>query len=214
MKQFFLILIASTSFLYFQKSNYYYENTKENIIEDNHLATVQEEVPTIQKKKETVSVSNEKTSIVPNTFPSTIEEIRNTNDSLGTIGRIYLPSISHSVRVFDANVTYNETYNAQTIVDNPDSVAFFPIGKKEVIGDHNYQGFSKIIHLNIGTYAYMKKANGEIDVYQMTNKFIGKNISTDITDLNGVSIQEMDSDIILYTCYTSDTIMVTLWKAI
>lgn len=227
MKELFFILLASTSLLCCQKCVYYNEEetkvdkgvhqTELAVQEAEPEKVTEEEKPSIQKVEAPSRQEEEKPIVVPakqNTFPSTIEEINQTTDSLGTIGRIYLPSISHSVRVFDANVVYNQEYNAQTIVDNVDSAAYFPIGKKNVIGDHNYQGFSKIINLNSGDYLYLKKIDGTINVYQMTNKFIGKNISTDITDLNGVSIQEMDSDIILYTCYSSDTIMVTLWNLI
>lgn len=142
-------------------------------------------------------------------------KINYNNENLGTYGRLYFPSINLSVAVYSANLVINENYNAQAIVDRVDSAAYFNIGNKGVIGDHNYQGFNKILNLSIGASAYIKRKNGLIENYKMINKFPGKNISNDLIDLNGNSVNNYNGQLIIYTCYnSSNEIILTIWDKI
>lgn len=144
-----------------------------------------------------------------------IETIAASKDKLGTIGRLYLPSVNLNVAVYEANAYRGEEYNAQKIVDAKDSAAHFYLGGKEIIADHNYQGFKKIMNLKIGDKAYVKKADGTIDIYQIKENFIGKNTGTDIVNSEGISIVDMKQDLIMYTCYTNDgDITITRWDKV
>ena len=146
-----------------------------------------------------------------------IRKVNKTSESekLGTVGRLFLPSIDLNVAVYNANLNTDENYNAQSIVDKVDSAAYFKLGSKEVIADHNYQGFNKLMNMSLNTNAYIKKTDGTITNYQMINKFIGKNISTDLIDSNGKNVIEYDGQLIIYTCYNSyEDILITIWKTI
>lgn len=150
-----------------------------------------------------------------NNSVSILEQIKLKNDRLGTLGRLYLPTINHSVAVYHANVYNDENYNAQQIVDNEDSAAYYKLGEKYIIADHHYQGFKKIINLNVGAKAYIKMNDGTIKTYYLKNKFIGENTGVDLTDGNGNSIQTLEGSLVMYTCYTSDRkIMLTLWNEV
>ncbi len=193
-----------------------YEEIKENTETDFTLAT--------EVKEETSQVNQSSTKIESNVIdlerpnPIIVEEndlnieiIKNDKTKLGTLGRLYFPSLNHSVALFHASL-YDENLNAQVIVDNKDSAAHFSLGDSFVIADHNYQGFKKIINLNIGDKAYIKKCDGSIMIYKLNNKFIGENIKTDLISKEGTSVQKMEADLIMYTCYnTGNDIMITLW---
>jgi len=194
---------------------------------DNNLATI----ANIEKKKveestsentseENIPVTNES---VENNEPiiekpktvNFVEQISNSNDLLGTFGRIYLPSINLNVAVYYANLEIGAGYNAQTIVDKEDSAAYFNLGEKSIIADHNYQGFNKLFSLNINDVAYIKNVDGTIATYKLTSKFIGKNIVDDLIDLDGNSVKDKEGNLIMYTCYQSDyDVMITLWTRI
>jgi len=153
------------------------------------------------KTKETVSVVSE------------LDTIKNTKDKLGSMGRLYIPSVHLNVGVYHANVLGDENYNAQTIVDRKDSAAYYKLGNQYIIADHNYQGFNKLISVASGAKAYIKKSDGTVAVYKLKRKFEGRNTSADLTDAKGTSIQDMEAGLVMYTCYKSEKIiMVTLWE--
>lgn len=179
--------------------------TKENeSVTTNQTDSVVKEEPKVQ---ETIQqpVKNNQIIVKPSPKP----------EKIGTLGRLYLPTINYSVAVYYANVYNNEEYNAQTIVDNEDSAAYYQLGNKYIIADHYYQGFKKIINLSVGDEAHIKMNDGTIKKYHLENKLVGQNTSVDLTDEAGNSIQTMDGTLVMYTCYGSDkTIMITLWNEI
>lgn len=142
-----------------------------------------------------------------------LEQTSINNENLGTMGRLYIPTLNLNVAVYYANLELDDNYNAQRIVDGIDSAAYFKVGEKNVIADHNYQGFDKLLNLNIGSQAYLKTREGVTINYQLNNKFMGKNTSIDLTDTSGNSIQNMEGSLALYTCYTSEEdVVITLWS--
>lgn len=170
----------------------------------NKTASVVKEEPKVQ---ETIQQPAKNNQIIVKPSPKP--------EKLGTLGRLYLPTINYSVAVYYANVYNNEEYNAQTIVDNEDSAAYYQLGNKYIIADHYYQGFKKIINLSVGDEAHIKMNDGTIKKYHLENKLVGQNTSVDLTDEAGNSIQTMDGTLVMYTCYGSDkTIMITLWNEI
>jgi len=90
------------------------------------------------------------------------------------------------------------------------------MGNQTVIADHNHQGFRRIIDISVGDKAYLKKTDGQISVYRMTQKFEGMNLGQDLTDLNGNSVFNGDGSLIMYTCYKTleydNHVMVTIWQ--
>lgn len=143
-----------------------------------------------------------------------IEKIKNNNDRLGTRGRLYLPTINLNVALNDANVYKDGNYNAQDIVDAKDSAAYYTYGKKITIADHNYQGFKKLNNLKIGDNSYIKLKNGKVETYKLIDKFIGKNTVADLVNQDGISVQKMNGDLVMYTCYGSNSIVITIWTKV
>lgn len=175
-----------------------------------------DDTPTTKEQtaiKEEVKKQEKSSQKVLNNNISKVEEPL--PEKIGTFGRLYLPTINHSVAVYYANVYNNQDYNAQSIVDAIDSAAYYQLGNKYIIADHYYQGFKKIINLNIGDEAYVKMGDGTLKRYYLKNKLIGLNTAVDLTDEAGNSIQTMDGTLVMYTCYTSDKkIMITLWDEV
>lgn len=129
---------------------------------------------------------------------SEIDIISQNVDTLGTYGRLFIPSVNLNVALYLADMTTNEV---QGIVNRWDSAAYFDFNNQNVIADHNHQGFHKIIDTSVGDFAYIKKVDGSIDTYRMTNKFEGQNTVYDLVDLNGVSALNGSSSLVMYTCY-------------
>lgn len=186
------------------------------------IKTISETTSKINKENQEKKESEQKKPIIipakkehTNNNISILDQIKLKKDHLGTYGRLYLPTINHSVAVYYANVYNDENYNAQQIVDREDSAAYYKLGEKYIIADHHYQGFKKIINLNAGTKGYIKMNDGTIKTYYLKNKLIGENIGVDLTDENGNSIQTLEGSLVMYTCYTSDKkIMITLWDEV
>lgn len=180
--------------------------------------TIQTKKEVVQSKPASNNASKQENNIVKKEEPkklTELESIAEKKDKLGTVGRLYLPSVNFNVAVYEANAYKGEEYNAQKIVDAKDSAAHFYLGGKAIIADHNYQGFKKIMNLKIGDKAYVKKADGTIEIYQIKEKFIGKNTGTDIVNSEGVSIANTEQDLVMYTCYTDDgDITITRWDRV
>ena len=63
--------------------------------------------------------------------------------------------------------------------------------------------------------AYIKRSDGVVEVYQLVNKFAGRNIGYDLIDTTGNSVQNMNGSLIMYTCYgLNNGVMITLWNRI
>ena len=98
----------------------------------------------------------------------------------------------------------------QTIVDNKDSAAYYKNHGKLVIADHYNQGFKVLINLSEGAILQIKFEDGTNISYKLTKKSEGVNTGYDLVDNEDNSFFEMESDLIVYTCY-NDGIMATLW---
>lgn len=130
-------------------------------------------------------------------------------EKFGTYGRLYV--YGFSAALYDYNVNTNSSSSLQTIVDDYDSAAYYRNRGKLVIADHDYQGFSVLTYLPEGTYAYIKFEDGSSIGYTLIRKSKGYNTGPDLVDTEGNSFFNMDSDLIMYTCYDGG-IMVTLWS--
>lgn len=194
------------------------EKKKKNEIKEKEITTeepknVISEKPATEKNIESQPV--EKIEIAQATQVDPVTEVKNKNDSLGSAGRLYIPEVNISVGINHADFYDTENYNAQAIVDKEDSAAYFIFSNKLTIADHSHQGFSRIANLSNATQAYIKRTDGSIEVYQLINKFTGKNIGYDLVDSAGNSIQDMTGSLIMYTCYgLNNGVMITLWNRI
>ncbi len=146
---------------------------------------------------------------------SEIDTVYQNTDILGTYGRLYIPSVDLNVGLYSVDMTSNV---AQKIVDDYDSAAYFEFNNQNVIADHNHQGFHKIINIPISEKAYIKKADGSVDTYQLTQKFEGKNLEYDLVDLNDQSVFNNPNALIMYTCYKmseyDNHIMITIFQLV
>ena len=159
----------------------------------------------LEKAKTTISKTTTVKKAVPKKNPTT----RTNSVKYGTYGRLYVPG--YSVALYDFNVNTQSSLSLQTIVNNQDSAAYYINNGKYVIADHYYQGFSALANLNVGATSYIRFKDGSIIRYKMIKKSRGVNTGPDLVDNNGNSFFNMNSDIIMYTCY-EDGIMVTLWN--
>lgn len=193
--------------------------TSDSISQKKAETIKHESISTDSSKKTTTISSNQNNnntnSPKADSNQTTEQNTKNqtTSEKLGTLGRLYIPEVNLSVAVYYANVWGDENYNAQTIVDRKDSAAFYELGRQYIIADHNYQGFKKLESVKIGTTAYIKLQNGSMVNIRVKDKFIGKNLSYDLVDSEGTSIQDMDKSLIMYTCYNNNkNILVTRWE--
>ena len=130
------------------------------------------------------------------------------SENFGTYGRLYVSWFD--VALYDYNVNTSSSSSLQTLVDNYDSAAYYANKGRLVIADHNYQGLSVLSSLSEGTTSYIKFADGSSIQYTLVKKAKGYNTGPDLVDTEGNSFYDMDSTLIMYTCY-EDGIIVTLW---
>jgi hypothetical protein len=92
-------------------------------------------------------------------------------------------------------------------------ITYFWTGSRNrlVIADHDTQGFSVLTWISEGTTSYIQFEDGSTISYRLVRKAKGYNTGPDLVDTEGNSFFNMDSDIIMYTCYDGG-IMVTLWS--
>ena len=163
---------------------------------NNQTTDFQTENTTIQTNQE------QETNIINN-------EINiNQNNNESSFARLYINN--YNVALYDYNVYTTSNLDLQTIVNNPDSAAYYNNYNKTVIADHNYQGFNILIYLEIGATSQIIQNNGQTTTYKMIYKSKGTNTGPDLIDTNNNSFFDMQSDLIMYTCYDNG-IMVTLW---
>lgn len=163
------------------------------------------------KKEETKKVT--KKTDVKKTSSTQITSGNKTNNDhktvkYGTFGRLYISN--YSAALYDYNVYTKSDTALQTIVDNKDSAAYYKNHGKLVIADHYNQGFRVLINLSEGNTLQIKFEDGNTIRYKLIKKSEGINAGPDLIDNEGNSFFEMESDLIMYTCY-NDGIMATLW---
>ena len=108
------------------------------------------------------------------------------------IGRFKIPEVGVNVACYAGN--------AQYIVDNKDSAAFFTAWSHQIIADHNNQGFEKVKKCEVGTIATFS-VDGEILNYKCVAKMLGHNTGKILTDENYISISGIYPDtLVCYTC--------------
>lgn len=180
------------------------EKEKQVLLDRKKTEETKEKVE-VKREKTTITKTSEVKKSVPKNNPTT----KTNSVKYGTFGRLYVSNFS--VALYDYNVNTQSSSSLQTIVNNQDSAAYYINNGRLVIADHNYQGFSILANLNVGTTSYIKFKDGSIIRYRLIKKSKGVNTGPDLKDNNGNSFLNMDSDIIMYTCY-GDGIMVTLWK--
>ena len=182
-------------------------NEKEIINEEinNQTTDFQTENTTIQTNQEQeTNIINNETNINQNNNEINI----NQNNNESSFARLYINN--YNVALYDYNVYTTSNLDLQTIVNNPDSAAYYNNYNKTVIADHNYQGFNILIYLENGATSQIIQNNGLTTTYKMIYKSKGTNTGPDLIDTNNNSFFDMQSDLIMYTCYENG-IMVTLW---
>ena len=210
MKKFFTVLVCT--FLLLLNENSFAET--KNV---DKTKKANEKVLVLEtKKEENETVEQEEIS------DSTVDEISTTDDyyeednydyepysvNYGTYGRLHVSW--DDVALYDYNDYTSSGSSLQELVDNYDSAAFYANRGRLVIADHNTQGFSALYDLYEGSYAYIEFADGSTTGYTLIKKEKGYNTGYDLVDAYGNSFYNMDSNLIMYTCY-DDGIMVTLW---
>ena len=137
-------------------------------------------------------VSEEETTQYVETQPST-SIYDDDYDYPGFYGRLYIPAIDINVALYSSR--------EQEVVDRQDSAAIFLNSGCEglIIGDHNYDGFSRLFNLGEGVTGYIVLADGSTVNIQCTWFGYGHNAGP-ITDENYEPILT-GYDYLMYTCY-------------
>ena len=177
---------------------------------DNITKEVENEVLEAEQKEIDTGSSEDAQTTTTDDYVQEDNSIAETNyEKFGTYGRLYVSYFS--VALYDYNVNTNSGSSLQALVDDWDSAAYYINGGKLVIADHDYQGFSVLTYLSEGTTSYIKFEDGSAIGYTLIRKSKGYNSGPDLVDTEGNSFFDMDSDLIMYTCYDGG-IMVTLWN--
>lgn len=131
-------------------------------------------------------------------------------------------NITNDVQVTNTSLNYvsiNSYYadlvwwGVQSDCDNTGVGVFFLYGNKTVIADHNYQGFSLIENLAIGSTATVN-LNGSVSTVSLVSRYTGVNTGTDLL-INGSdpAYNYNDGWLVMYTCTSgSDSITITFWQ--
>lgn len=122
----------------------------------------------------------------------------------GMYGRLSIPSVGVNVALF--------TGSAQSLVDAPDSAAYFPAGNSMLIADHWNQGFTKIKKCHVGTQAYIYRGTS-IQTLTCTGVCQGVNSDYDLLYADGSSAT-MGGNTLMYTCNGANyhDITITFWS--
>ena len=184
---------------------------EERLAKEAERKAKEEAIALERAKKERERATVIKTSTKNESVQNNTSTANTNNIKYGTFGRLYVSN--YNVALYDFNVNTTSTSDLQTLVDNRDSAAYYKNFGKLVIADHYYQGFSALVNLNEGDTSYIKFEDGSTIRYRLIKKSRGVNTGPDLTDNEGNSFFNMDSDIIMYTCY-EDGIMATLWKLV
>lgn len=130
----------------------------------------------------------------------------------GTAGRLVISNVGVDVALDWVN---EETWNAQSIVDAPDSAAIFPYrGVLTVIADHWNQGFS-IRECEPGDSAVIYQQDGTVEEYVCVRVCRnGHNTVKDLIDEAGIPVEESgDGELVMYTCNGRwQDITITYWQ--
>lgn len=211
MKKFLTVLICTFIFLFNDAggaTTNILEETKEaeeKVVVNEIINDVQE---IVEKETEEIDNSNAGETTDSNEYIEDNTVYETYSENFGTYGRLYVSW--YDVALYDYNVYTSPSTSLQELVDNYDSAAFYANKGRLVIADHNTQGFSALYDLYEGSYAYIKFADGSTIGYTLIKKEKGYNTGYDLVDSAGNSFYNMDSNLIMYTCY-EDGIMVTLW---
>ena len=211
------------NYYFMQKANYIVNEDKKTDKGDS-VVPKKDENPNADENNDKNEIKNsnknnnekkvsEKTNVKKNssTQPSSDNKTKNDNRKIikyGTFGRLYISN--YSAALYDYNVNTTSDADLQTIVDNKDSAAYYKNHGKLVIADHYNQGFKVLINLSEGAILQIKFEDGTNISYKLTKKLEGVNTGYDLVDNEDNSFFEMESDLIVYTCY-NDGIMATLW---
>ena len=183
-----------------------FQDTYGRVIEKDATLVIEKKVVSVpvSQKVYTQEKATKSTSTT-----STEKQIIDDAKTLGTQGRLYIAS--SSVALYSPTTSEE----AQEMVDQQDSGAFYRYGNTMIIADHDYQGFSIIKSLKTGNFVYIKKrlANGNIllEKYIVDEKTTGFNTKTNLVTEDGRDIgTDIAADLSLYTCNSSDGYHITL----
>ena len=227
MKKYLTVLLCTFIFLFNDVSDAnILTKTKElddKVLVETKIETKNEENETLENESQEIEDSN---VIETSTTDEYVEEVNTVSEdynepndtytesydtysiNYGTYGRLYVSWFD--VALYDYNVYTDSSLSLQEIVDNYDSAAYYESRNRLVIADHSTQGFSVLNSLSEGSTSYIKFADGSSIGYRLIKKETGYNTGPDLVDNADNSFFDMDSDLIMYTCY-GDGIMVTLW---
>ena len=141
-------------------------------------------------------------------------------------GTLKIDSVDLELPIYCAEIS-GAGISAQEITDAEDSGAYFKYGNQWVIGDHDYQGFDKILTVSPGDKATIEKPQGK-QVFECVTTANGYNIAEIYVILSSAQGQEFpekfsedivnlfefnENYLVMYTCNGSTKdIYITFWK--
>lgn len=200
-------------FIYQELENYKKELS--NIDYDDKISEIYDEIDSLKKANNHNADTNPSSDAhvsdnASNKEDITIDYNEGIYDDMADLyyGRLYIPSLNLNVALYYGHYQY--------ITDREDSANIFFFGNDDgyTIADHNYQEFSKLFNIKIGTRGYIKnKYLGEIHI-ECVDVFNGYNNGSFIVDENGINAMNR-TDYMMYTChYNSEQVLICLWNVI
>lgn len=111
----------------------------------------------------------------------------------GAVGRLYSADLGLDVALFPSM--------SQSVVDAPDSAAYFSVSGATVIGDHQNQGFSRIRNAIPGSTTFTISDGTNVTTYRCIASYNGINTGYDLVDEAGSPVySKYPGSVILYTC--------------
>lgn len=144
-----------------------------------------------------------------------ISESDDTELIYGSKGVLLIPSIQVTVPLYEGDV-YDNPVETQAIVDAENSAAMFDFEGVKVIAEHVDQTFGNLSKIKVGDTAFVKQQDGSEEEFVCTGNFLGKNVGSALTDVNGASVSKMIKDgVIMYTCTDNwEDVTVTIWERV
>lgn len=128
------------------------------------------------------------------------------------VGSLKIDDLGINVPLYRADI-YEDSRQAQYIVDREFSAAYIRYGNATVIADHVDQDFKDLKEAKRGMQAEVS-VDGKTRYYTCTLVTDGLNTVNDITNMDGISIEKLaDGKLGIYTCEEGwEHITLTVWE--
>lgn len=121
------------------------------------------------------------------------QKVLNERNRRGSAGRLFCPEVGIDVALF-------RSYT-QSVCDATDSACWFELNGQSAIGDHNFQGFTRIKRMIPGKTIVYINDGYTVQKYKCIDKMCGHNEKNYFATASGTPLGELyPNSLMLYTC--------------